>query len=181
MNPFTILSNPTTTTTTIPLNTTNTFLPNVPRSYHENKNQIKHINNSNNMLNNTKTKPNSKWKCDRSRIPIETPKYNRIHYKRSSPPQSHTHKPMQSHQQHTGILKWFNTNKKYGYIAYKNQQIFVHESSFTNISSKNICDYINQSVTFHIKIFTDKKTHQKKPNAIKVIIIKANNNTQTRG
>eukprot|EP01084_Bolivina_argentea_P021465 39885_1 len=134
------LTNPTTTTTTTPFNTTN-------------NNQMNDPNKQNN---------NSPWKPHRARIPTQTPKYNRIHYKRSSPPQSHTHKPMQSHQQHTGILKWFNTNKKYGYIAYKNQQIFVHESSFTNISSKNICDYINQSVTFHIKIFTDKKTHQKK-------------------
>eukprot|EP01083_Nonionella_stella_P228748 810419_1 len=156
MNPFTILSNPTTTTTTIPLNTTNTFLPNVPRSYHENKNQIKHINNSNNMLNNTKTKPNSKWKCDRSRIPIETPKYNRIHYKRSSPP--HT----TSLTQYNGILKWFNPDTKYGFIIYKNQELFVHETAFINISSQKIINYINQSVTFNIDIYIDKKTQKKK-------------------
>eukprot|EP01084_Bolivina_argentea_P021464 39884_1 len=143
------LTNPTTTTTTTPFNTTN-------------NNQMNDPNKQNN---------NSPWKPHRARIPTQTPKYNRIHYKRSSPP--HT----TSLTQYNGILKWFNPDTKYGFIIYKNQELFVHETAFINISSQKIINYINQSVTFNIDIYIDKKTQKKKQKAINVNITNTNTNT----
>merc|ERR1719461_1313810 len=197
---YTFTKTITTTTTNLSYDTPTTT-NNVPRTMHPQPSQtINHhnkmtnnMNNNNNMntmnlnLNHHPRAPR-RWQPNRRRSYSQfqtQPRHNRIHYDRSKQPK----KPYQPLPRHSGTLKFFLPEKKYGFIQYHDattqstKEVFVHQTEFIAIAPQNIAASIGQSVQFNLRSYTDHKTGAIREKAQNVRVLTANpqqNQSETR-